>query len=90
MSKGNKVRIEIERPDWMAHGACKDRTDVSFFPGRGEDSDPAKKVCYGCPVRLQCLTYAMQQGEKYGIWGGLSERDRKRIRSQHRRARNVA
>ena len=64
--------------DWQDDAACYGIADRSiFFPGRGESSDPAKKVCAGCPVREECLNYAEVNLLKYGVWGGLSERQRR-------------
>jgi WhiB family redox-sensing transcriptional regulator len=53
-----------------------------FFPERGASTREAKAVCRGCEVRDECLEYALDQGEKFGIWGGLSERERRRVRRQ--------
>jgi WhiB family transcriptional regulator, redox-sensing transcriptional regulator len=80
-------RIELRREDWMTAGACKGSTDL-FFPGRGAtyDVDECKKLCRSCPVRAECLAYAMRNGEHFGVWGGLSERERRRLRRQRRAA----
>jgi WhiB family redox-sensing transcriptional regulator len=51
-----------------------------FFPARGEDTMPAKLVCAICPVCQPCLDYAMRTNERWGIWGGKSERERRRLR----------
>jgi WhiB family redox-sensing transcriptional regulator len=67
---------------WMSQAAC-DGVDASlFFPERGENNDNsgAKAVCRECPVREDCLEYALANGIRYGIWGGTSEGERKRIR----------
>jgi WhiB family redox-sensing transcriptional regulator len=58
-----------------------------FFPERGASTKEAKAVCQGCVVREDCLEYALANGEKFGIWGGLSERERRRIRRQRALAR---
>ena len=52
-----------------------------FFPGRGETAGPARQVCAGCPVRQPCLDYAITNRITYGIWGGLTERERRALRS---------
>jgi hypothetical protein len=52
----------------------------TFFPERGSPGDTAKKVCVNCTVRIQCLEYALARREHYGIWGGLTERERTRLR----------
>lgn len=67
---------------WRDHAACRGVDPDLFFPGRGEATAPAKAVCATCPVRAECLNYAMANGEKFGIWGGLSERERRRLRSK--------
>jgi uncharacterized membrane protein len=54
-----------------------------FFPGRGESAEPARQICAGCPVWQPCLEFALSRGIVHGIWGGLSERDRRALRSRH-------
>lgn len=51
-----------------------------FFPLKGGTNRPAKAVCGDCPVRLECLNDAMRHQERYGVWGGMSERERRRLR----------
>lgn len=70
----------IERPEWMRDAACRGMDPELFYPSRGESVAQARKVCSGCPVRAECLTYAMNLHETHGMWGGMSERDRRRIR----------
>jgi WhiB family transcriptional regulator, redox-sensing transcriptional regulator len=57
-----------------------------FFPLRGESTAPAKAACRGCVVREECLEYALANGEKFGIWGGMSERERRRLRRDRKAA----
>ena len=76
-----------ELPSWRRQGNCLGVNPDLFFPERGEPTAPAKKVCAGCVVRSDCLEYALSTGEKFGIWGGLSERERRRIRQQLARSR---
>lgn len=71
---------------WMDDGACVGADPEVFFIERGESAAPAKAICAGCPVRELCLEYALERGEKFGVWGGKSERERRRLR----RARRVA
>lgn len=78
--------IHAARPAWMADAACREHPEVEFFPTRGERTDPAKAVCSGCLVRPACLAYATEHREAHGIWGGVSERERRRVRSAARRA----
>ena len=58
-----------------------------FFPERGASTREAKAVCRACVVQNECLEYALVNGEKFGIWGGLSERERRRLRRQRALAR---
>lgn len=82
--------IYISRPpDWWGRGRCRtEPVDPEiFFPGPGRplaDLD-AKAFCAECPVRAECLEYALEKGEHYGTWGGMTEKERRAIR---RKARN--
>ena len=69
-------------PDWHDNANCLGVDPDLFFPERGASPREAKEVCRGCEVRHDCLEFALQNGEKFGIWGGLSERERRRIRRQ--------
>ena len=76
----------IAKPDldtgWKDLSNCLGVDPDLFFPERGASTREAKEVCRGCEVRIDCLEYALQNGEKFGIWGGMSERARRRIRRQ--------
>ena len=72
---------------WQAFANCLGVDPDLFFPERGASTKEAKQVCQGCVVREDCLEYALANGEKFGIWGGLSERERRRIRRQRALAR---
>lgn len=65
---------------WQAQANCMGVDPDLFFPERGASTREAKAVCRGCVVREDCLEYALANGEKFGIWGGLSERERRRVR----------
>ncbi len=67
---------------WQTAANCLGVDPDLFFPERGASTKEAKSVCQGCVVREDCLEYALANGEKFGIWGGLSERERRRIRRQ--------
>lgn len=72
---------EIAVPEpWVSEAICAqvDTGDV-FFPEKGGSTREAKKICSLCTVREECLEYALTHGERYGIWGGMSERDRRQI-----------
>jgi WhiB family redox-sensing transcriptional regulator len=71
---------------WQDHANCLGVDPDLFFPERGASTREAKEVCRGCVVRAECLEFALQNGEKFGIWGGLSERERRRIRRQRAQA----
>jgi len=73
--------------DWSDQALCKDLETAVFFPSRGESVAPIKLICKACPVVKPCLEYAMKSGEKFGIWGGTSERDRRRMRGMRGRQR---
>ena len=72
----------IEERNWQDEANCLGVDPDLFFPERGASTREAKEVCRGCVVRLDCLEYALVNGEKFGIWGGLSERERRRLRRQ--------
>ena len=67
---------------WQEKANCKGANADLFFPERGASTRKAKGICAACQVRIECLEYALTEGEKFGIWGGLSERERRRIRKQ--------
>lgn len=67
----------INHQSWMDEGACVG-SGVNFFPTRGEATHPIKVLCQSCPVKEECLSYGLMQ--KHGIWGGLSERQRRQVR----------
>ena len=71
---------------WQDYANCLGVDPDLFFPERGASTKEAKEVCRGCVVREECLEYALTNSEKFGIWGGMSERERRRIR----RARAIA
>lgn len=72
------------KPAWMADGLCREPaySDVSWFPERGGDSATPKAVCGRCAVRGECLDYALAGDDRHGIWGGTSERERRRLRRE--------
>ena len=71
---------------WRERAACRGADLEVFFPGRGESAEPARQICALCPVRQPCLDYALSSGIVHGIWGGLSERERRALRSRRVRA----
>lgn len=69
-----------ETSGWQARANCMGVDPDLFFPERGSSTREAKEVCRGCVVRMDCLEFAIANGEKFGIWGGMSERERRRVR----------
>ena len=70
--------------EWRLDALCAETDPEAFFPDKGGSTREAKRVCAGCPVRAECLEYALAGDERFGIWGGLSERERRRVRLQRR------
>lgn len=72
---------------WMLAGNCRERDPSFFFPSDGVGVERARRVCADCPVRIECLEYALRYRIEHGVWGGASERERRRIlRSRRVRA----
>ena len=69
-----------EQRSWQAQATCMGVDPDLFFPERGASTREAKEVCRGCVVSEDCLEFALANGEKFGIWGGMSERERRRLR----------
>ncbi|WP_347060708.1 WhiB family transcriptional regulator [Blastococcus sp. HT6-30] len=69
---------------WRQDALCAETDPEAFFPDKGGSTREAKRVCTGCPVRAECLEFALANDERFGIWGGLSERERRRVRLQRR------
>lgn len=79
----------LANPDWQDDAACAGAAADLWFPEHGEGKSAtakqAKAVCADCPVQRECLHYALYNNEKYGVWGGLTERERRRIGQRQRR-----
>jgi WhiB family redox-sensing transcriptional regulator len=72
-----------EAMEWQERALCAQTDPEAFFPEKGGSTREAKRICSGCEVRVECLEYALENDERFGIWGGMSERER---RKQRRRA----
>lgn len=70
---------------WRELGACRGLDASMFYPDDDDDAVEAKAVCAGCHVRVACLEHALAIREKQGVWGGATERERRRIVRQRRR-----
>jgi WhiB family redox-sensing transcriptional regulator len=88
-----RITTKLLQPvEWQAHARCAEVDPEIFFPERGGSSKAARAVCSQCDVRSQCLEYALNNKEQFGIWGGTSERERRRLRKERtmRRLRAVS
>jgi len=74
----------VEKGEWMQQANCRGVDPELFFPERGESTKEAKDICHACSVKRMCLEYGVQRVEKFGIWGGMSERERRRVRKMRR------
>ena len=74
---------------WMARGKCQNVAPDTFFPSDGLGVIRAQRICASCPVQDECLEYAIENHIDHGVWGGRSERERRRI-IRARRGQNVA
>jgi WhiB family redox-sensing transcriptional regulator len=72
-----------DNPNWTNTAACKGATEI-FYPERGDNvsARKAKKICANCPIKQKCLEYALYHNERIGIWGGLTDRERERLKKQ--------
>lgn len=65
--------------DWAGKARCPETDPEAFFPEKGGSTNEAKKVCQRCPVKDPCLQWALDNDERFGVWGGMSERERRRL-----------
>lgn len=76
-------RVDVDDDNalsWQGDALCAQTDPEAFFPEKGGSTRDAKKICSSCEVRSECLEYALQNDERFGIWGGLSERERRKLR----------
>jgi WhiB family transcriptional regulator, redox-sensing transcriptional regulator len=76
--------------DWQDDGLCAQTDPEAFFPEKGGSTRDAKKICTTCEVKAQCLEYALKTDQRFGIWGGLSERERRALKKRRAAAAEVA
>jgi len=87
---GRPAELAVAPPDpdsdsaWMADGNCRLHPPATFFPSDGVGVDKARKICRDCPVMGRCLEYALEERIDHGVWGGCSERERRRILKSRR------
>jgi|APGre2960657444_1045066.scaffolds.fasta_scaffold26376_2 WhiB family redox-sensing transcriptional regulator len=75
--EANNDSVEL---GWQERALCAETDPEAFFPEKGGSTREAKRVCLSCEVRTECLEYALAHDERFGIWGGLSERERRRLK----------
>jgi WhiB family transcriptional regulator, redox-sensing transcriptional regulator len=76
------VRAAAEDLSWQDRGRCAETDPDAFFPEKGGSTREAKRVCRSCEVRGPCLRFALEHDERFGIYGGMSERERRRLKRQ--------
>jgi len=69
-----------DEDQWQERALCAQTDPEAFFPEKGGSTREAKRICLGCEVKDSCLEYALANDERFGIWGGLSERERRRLK----------
>lgn len=69
-----------DQPEWMERAQCQGTDGEAFFPERGGSTRAAKRICRRCEVRSECEAFALGKDIKFGVWGGLSERQRSRMK----------
>lgn len=72
--------------DWRLEAACRDADTAVFFPDSDDEAGPALAICATCPVREECLEFALLTRQEDGVWGGMTETDRRRVRRRRREA----
>ena len=72
--------IKLAVPDWQAQALCAQTGADFFFPEPGSSVREAKRICGMCEMRSACLEYALNNDERFGVWGGLSEKERLELR----------
>ena len=77
---GFAAAVEGDEQSWQERALCAETDPEAFFPEKGGSTREAKKICTGCEVKAECLEFALANDERFGIWGGLSERERRRLR----------
>lgn len=75
--------------EWYERALCREVDGEIFYPEKGGTVEPAKAVCRNCDVRRECLEYALSRNEEFGVWGGLSERERRALKQRKTRGASV-
>ena len=78
--------LDISGREWMRDAACTSADPEAWYPPKGSSTREAKQVCNGksgwpaCPVRRECLEYALSNDDRFGVWGGKSDRERRKLK----------
>ena len=78
--------VPLTNQPWRVHAACRGVEPDVFYPVSDEEADVAKAICNVCSVRQTCLEYALTNRERDGVWGGATEKERRRILRQRRKS----
>lgn len=82
MTENFDALFDAVEQDWQEQALCAQTDPEAFFPEKGGSTREAKRICQACGVRDECLEYALAHDERFGIWGGLSERERRRLKKR--------
>lgn len=74
------MNLELRFEPWMDGAVCAQTDPEMFYPDKGGSTREAKKTCLTCDVRAECLQYAIANNEHFGVWGGVSERERRKMK----------
>ena len=80
LTAGSASGSDADEQGWQESALCAETDPEAFFPEKGGSTREAKRICIGCEVKGECLEYALGSDERFGIWGGLSERERRRLK----------
>ena len=81
VATANMRSLVIHIEEWQDRALCAETDPEAFFPEKGGSTRDAKRICAACEVKQECLEYALANDERFGIWGGLSERERRRLKA---------
>ena len=84
VGSSSHTEADHRTPPWMIDALCREAPAGTFFPSDGVGVDRARKICADCPVKAPCLEYALEFRIEHGVWGGCSERERRRILRRRR------
>ena len=76
------LSADTDDGEWQERALCAQTDPEVFFPNKGGSTREAKRICQGCDVRAECLEYALAHDERFGIWGGLSERECRKLKKR--------